>query len=525
MAGVTTVARVTISRQLEGAPGVSPAVYRIDVDPGAWMLGSDGVPPKGLFPKLKVYRTQGTETEDVTGCWAGSMSDYKLKVIADGNEVALRSGYVIPTTDIKLNGYRSIRIEFYSGCSTASIGGGNEKLEASFDCSISEQGLPGEDGLPGAVRAPLRITNWANDLIGMEFYTGDNTDDLYTDIVYEVSGTDILWYQCIQNCTKAAGDTPSNKKLNQKNCFRSASPYHFIATDILLAQQIIVKNLIAEGVVAGIPKKQRIEIQPESMDMKIYDMSGRQRVRFSGETKTVESVVPASESWSGGIPGQTFSLRAATSDNDSGWKDAGQITMSNGGATKVSCQLDVEANKGHMSQTGSGVTALYHLKYAIATAEVRVVSGDEVLDESSISIQSPFPDADLSQKADSRNVTLNVNVPSNAANKTLKFQYRLSIKYTTTNPNGDNASVEAMAKISNVSYGTAGADYNNAEYFANGWILSSASNDYVLTIWDAVNGTNFIAENKHGYGLKITKDGIFGRKAGDTTWKSIQLGN
>ncbi|MBD5302337.1 MAG: hypothetical protein HDS16_04995 [Bacteroides sp.] len=521
----TTVARVTISRQLEGAPGVSPAVYRIDVDPGAWMLGSDGVPPKGLSPKLKVYRTQGTETEDVTGCWAVTLSDYKLKVIADGNEVALRSGYVIPTTDNKLNGYKSIRIEFYSGCSTASIGGSNEKLEASFDCSISEQGLPGDPGLPGPVRAPLRITNWANDPIGMEFYTGDNPDDLYTDIIYEVSETNILWYQCIQNCTKAAGDTPTDKLLNQQKCFRSAERHDFIATDIFLAQQAIIKNLIAEGVVAGIPHGQRIEIQPDSMDMKIYDSSGRQRVRFSGEIKTVESVVPTSESWSDGIPGQTKSIAAAISDIDSGWLDAGKITMSNGGATKVSCQLDVVANKGHMSQTGSGTTALYHLKYAIATAEVRVVSGDEVLDESSISIQSPFPDADLSQKADSRNVTLNVNVPSNAANKTLKFQYRLSIKYTTTNPNGDNASVEAMAKISNVSYGTAGADYNNAEYFANGWILSSASNDYVLTIWDAVNGTNFIAENKHGYGLKITKDGIFGRKAGDTTWKSIQLGN
>lgn len=535
--GVTVMARVTISRQLKGEPGDSPAFYRIDVSPGAWMLDDSGKVPQGLEPALKVYKTEGTDTEDITGSWVQSTSNmfpaYKLKIIADGTEVALKSGYVVPvsksvTVDGKVvqQGYKSIRIELHPNVGVIA-GQDAPPALATFDCAISEQGTPREPGLPGPARAPLRITEWNSDPIGMNFYSGDKETDLWSDLVWSretVDGVDkIVWGQCIQNFTRSTNETGvdfTGVLRNTKPCFRVSTQFDMVATDILLATESIIKNLIAEKVIAGVRNGQRIEIRPEQKAMTIYDSDSKECARFSGERMgSVAEAIPSAASWAVSTSSVTTAAGVTSSstsqDTDTGWQTAANIVVgSTGGTTSVECTLMAQAAAGEQVTGGSGSAMTTFMRASVVT-EARIVdSSGDVYDIERISaISNILDDSKPTVKNESR-VTL---TPVLDPNKTYYFQYRMRITYDNT-----GKSVYASAAVKSVIFMSASTPMYRARYFGNGWILSSSNTDYILSLWTEAAGMTFICENKNGYGFKIDNTGIYVKTKTSNGWKALQ---
>lgn len=394
-------------------------------------------------------------------------------------------------------------------------------------------------GDPGIVRAPFRFTNWSNVGIGSQFYPGDQPGDPYTDLVYsveEASGV-VLWGQCIKEVKLTASMMQtqglnigfphfSNIMVSGQKCFREASRYDFLATSLFLAQEAIIKNLIAERVIAGNPQGKRVEIDPEQQAMFICDSSGNERARFSGVIKDAAALLaPTLTNWSNsGIGDKT--ITGTNVSKSQGWSEVSYLPIdSTGGKATVYCQLFVKSGEG-LKSLPDETTQGQHSAVARVTAEVRLVNRSntgQVYDIRSIETTSPidWANANSDEMTNERmiNVALSVAIPpGNATNVSL--QYRLAIAYI-----GDftgifkNQIIATEAAVRNFAV-TGGNRRSVTEYFSNGWIISSQTDDYVVAVWDESKGMTFAAQNVSGYGFRLTNNGVQVKKPGGS-WQNL----
>ena len=109
----------------------------------------------------------------------------------------------------------------------------------------SRNDLRGKDGAPGARGAVVRqFGDYAKLPDGTAFESG-HTGEQYVDVVQVRQGAQVQFYQCKQPHTKAADKAPAA----DSEWWELGTYQGFIATDLLLAERSLIKNLQVENVV------------------------------------------------------------------------------------------------------------------------------------------------------------------------------------------------------------------------------------------------------------------------------------
>lgn len=109
----------------------------------------------------------------------------------------------------------------------------------------SRNDLRGKDGVPGARGAVVRqFGDYAKLPDGTAFESG-HTGEQYVDVVQVRQGAQVQFYQCKQPHTKSADKAPAA----DSEWWELGMYQGFIATDLLLAERSLIKNLQVENVV------------------------------------------------------------------------------------------------------------------------------------------------------------------------------------------------------------------------------------------------------------------------------------
>lgn len=195
------------------------------------------------------------------------------------------------------------------------------------DGAKGDKGDKGDDGADGAkgdrgpaLRGPQK---WADVADGFAFESGGEGEDfldvVMTDSLKPGSTTErqVNYFVCIQSHAKSASIRPD---AAGSQYWKPMSTIEFVATKILLAQYALVKNLGVESlemkdadgniiawirdgnvlfnkgtfsnvkVVAGGTNDQRIELDPESKSIRIYDAQGNESVVIDGTRQQREDI-------------------------------------------------------------------------------------------------------------------------------------------------------------------------------------------------------------------------------------------
>ena len=109
----------------------------------------------------------------------------------------------------------------------------------------SRNDLRGEDGAPGTRGAAVRFLGDYDKLSPSTAFESGHTGEQYVDVVQVRQGAQVQFYQCKQPHTKAADKAPAA----DSEWWELGMYQGFIATDLLLAERSLIKNLQVENVV------------------------------------------------------------------------------------------------------------------------------------------------------------------------------------------------------------------------------------------------------------------------------------
>ena len=109
----------------------------------------------------------------------------------------------------------------------------------------SRNDLRGKDGAPGTRGAAVRFLGDYDKLPTSAAFESGHTGEQYVDVVQVRQGAQVQYYQCKQPHTKSADKAPAaNSEWWELGMYQG-----FIATDLLLAERSLIKNLQVENVV------------------------------------------------------------------------------------------------------------------------------------------------------------------------------------------------------------------------------------------------------------------------------------
>lgn len=109
----------------------------------------------------------------------------------------------------------------------------------------SRNDLRGEDGTPGTRGAAVRFLGDYDKLPTSAAFESGHTGEQYVDVVQVRQGAQVQFYQCKQPHTKSADKVPAA----DSEWWELGMYQGFIATDLLLAERSLIKNLQVENVV------------------------------------------------------------------------------------------------------------------------------------------------------------------------------------------------------------------------------------------------------------------------------------
>lgn len=109
----------------------------------------------------------------------------------------------------------------------------------------SRNDLRGEDGAPGTRGAAVRFLGDYDKLSPSTAFESGHTGEQYVDVVQVRQGAQVQFYQCKQPHTKSADKAPAA----DSEWWELGMYQGFIATDLLLAERSLIKNLQVENVV------------------------------------------------------------------------------------------------------------------------------------------------------------------------------------------------------------------------------------------------------------------------------------
>lgn len=115
----------------------------------------------------------------------------------------------------------------------------------------------GTQGIPGKAYQPIRCRDWSDIAVGSALTTGIGDTDQWTDVVYQMDSSvasGVVYWKCVKDFTKQSGQTPpKDSDTTSTNALvgylqKSSGNFGMLATDILLTNYILVKNLGVETI-------------------------------------------------------------------------------------------------------------------------------------------------------------------------------------------------------------------------------------------------------------------------------------
>lgn len=485
-------------------------VYDIELSP--WILNPDGS-PSNVQARVRLYRTKGDGRMEMTDL-IGNVGSFRLEASADGEDITTRifnpsTGYVyVPTKDTAGNGYQKVSVRLYTG-STAQ----GWTLRATTEFAPPKSGAPGEAGM---VRAPMRFSEWTSGNVGMKYYSGDQDGDLWSDIVYrKIVGSDgvtsTVWGHCIQTFTKQASDSIDfmSVKRNEKDCFRAASQFNMVATDLLLALNAYISFFSGNSIrlydsgnslkgeflgggrmvdghnimgwlggsaaspnwavddtgktYVGGTSGQRIELDPLNKSMQVFDSSGNLVATHSGRIITESEAVPpasAGQTTEVQLTNKECQLSISTSEAYNYVSEVEIAILNTPTGTNGGLQVSIPALTLGCSMSGAGNSWF--------------VSSSLVLDclssaGSMITTLCPGA-AQLTASSPSKTIAAQtIDIP--VETKKVKLRMRAYAR-------GSTGSGTATFSSSGKMTAKFVAKWYRCEYGANGWVISYDSNNY-----------------------------------------------
>lgn len=389
-----------------------------------------------------------------------------------------------------------------------------------------DDGAPGAPGAPGADGAVIRTTEWE---AGKKYWDGREVDPqtgvrpLDIVVVASADGLSRSVWLCTLSHTSSEGLKPGDGSLESMMSWSQFSSLTPISTPLLLADNAKITFLntqeiliVVEGAVAGRfgggqtplwtggataatakfalsntgkvrfgnDGGQRVELDPSTNGMSIYDGEGR-KTEFRGER--VADIAGIFKAASLAVSGIVASGGTSSDEQQTKSQRVATVKAATAGNLKVSCTL--ELNSGH--------------EYAEAEAEVYVTDsvGNTVWADSLSSERDTGP----------KSKAVNADIYLPAAGTYLVQASLRARKYDYYAPGSDlsqgpTQTYDSYAGWSGLKVGGAGTVYK-AQYLSNGWAIGNGSDSYA-SVWEDAAGKMRFEALCGGKGMKVGPDGV-----------------
>lgn len=436
----------------------------------------------------------------------------------------------------------------------------------------------GPKGLDGCIQ---RLSEWVE---GIEFRNdeGMTTGTRYLDvaIVTKVDGT-FDAYKCIKTHTSSASITVTNTNYWQK--FNSLQPVY---TPMILSQYAMIRfsqtnqllvtkdnGDVAAGmgggnypiwagatspeqapfrvgidgimraigaelygkVVAGVESGQRLELDPNTKSMTIYDNSGSSVCIFEGNSYTDISKLFSNKSGNftmnsnmNGSVSELIGYHIMTANHTETKTASSAVHTSTPTAITIRGTVQVYAEAEKTTNVGSSTIK------PICSASVRVSILIKTYSDASLTnLIATKVAKDVYATASGYNITVGKDVSKSqvSINEEVKVVagYHVIEVHVTQTASGTKSKCWAKwgssctdsspsPKALSASYT---CDFYVSRFYANGFVLGLSANNYVCAYNGVSDGMHFIAEND-GYGFQLSKTGIKIKAKGDSAgWRTI----
>lgn len=389
-----------------------------------------------------------------------------------------------------------------------------------------DKGDAGAPGAPGADGAVIRTTEWE---AGKKYWDGREVDPqtgvrpLDIVVVASADGLSRSVWLCTLSHTSSEGLKPGDGSLESMMSWSQFSSLTPISTPLLLADNAKITFLntqeiliVVEGAVAGRfgggqtplwtggataatakfalsntgkvrfgnDGGQRVELDPSTNGMSIYDGEGR-KTEFRGER--VADIAGIFKAASLAVSGIVASGGTSSDEQQTKSQRVATVKAATAGNLKVSCTL--ELNSGH--------------EYAEAEAEVYVTDsvGNTVWADSLSSERDTGP----------KSKAVNADIYLPAAGTYLVQASLRARKYDYYAPGSDlsqgpTQTYGSYAGWSGLKVGGAGTVYK-AQYLSNGWAIGNGSDSYA-SVWEDAAGKMRFEALCGGKGMKVGPDGV-----------------
>lgn len=386
-----------------------------------------------------------------------------------------------------------------------------------------DAGAPGAQGADGAV---MRTTEWE---AGKKYWDGRQTDPqtgvrpLDIVVVASADGLSRSVWLCTMSHTSSERIKPGDGSMESMISWSRFSSLTPISTPLLLADNAKITFLntqeiliVVDGAVAGRfgggqtplwtggataatakfalsntgkvrfgnDGGQRVELDPSTNGMSIYDGEGR-KTEFRGER--VADIAGIFKAASLAVSGIVASGRTSSDEQKTKSQRVATVKAATAGNLKVSCTL--ELNSAH--------------EYAEAEAEVYVTDsgGNTVWADSLSSERGTGPK--------SKAVNADIHLPAagtylvRASLRTRKYDYYAPGSDLSQGP---TQTYNSSAGWSGLKVGGAGTVYK-AQYLSNGWAIGNGSDSYAA-VWEDAAKKMRLEALCGGNGIKVGSDGV-----------------
>lgn len=288
--------------------------------------------------------------------------------------------------------------------------------------------------------------------------------------------------------------------------------------------------------VLGVPDGQRVEIDPSSKDIRIYDAEGFCTSIFEGNSYNSINELFGNSS---GIPTLSSNAnycvsRSYANNNSSTAERSGTVslcTFATSTPTEVFTILSIQA-RSHSEVYQGGTSGPIQLAYSSSYVRLYIKTYSD--STKNTLIQNLLVDSISANafsfkynpvKADD---VFNTKIVSNTSKVVagyhevvIEYHQEASIYGSWSQCAWGNAIVD-NSLLSSQTLVTYNSEFYVSRFFANGFALGIRNDNYVAAFRDS-NGMNFIAQNGN-YGVKVTNNSVQ-VKVGEALWKTLKIEN
>lgn len=291
-------------------------------------------------------------------------------------------------------------------------------------------------------------------------------------------------------------------------------------------------------VVAGVENGQRLELDPNTKSMTIYDNTGSSVCIFEGNSYTDISKLFSNESgnftMNSNMNGSVLELigyPTMTAEHTETKTASSAVYTSTPTAITIRGTVQVYAESEKTTTTGASSTIITTTGHASVRVSIRIKTYS---DSSLTNLIATKVAKDVSATASGYNVTEGKDVSESQVSINAEVKvvagYHVIEVYVTQTASGTRSKCWAKWGASctdsspsptalSASYT---CDFYVSRFYANGFVLGLSATNYVCAYNGTSDGMHFIAEND-GYGFRLSKDGVSIKLQNTNSWKNITV--